>query len=142
MHVVLNQIRSVHQISLVPFHVSLAIALNLILFDFLLEARVKLVDVDSVFFFLSRVDSDIEGWIDGHVPSQPILIVQVVERDGGDRGVRVSLLVRCVRDQRRQVLLQLGQVRSNVPLSEVSVLVIGHRRCNTCLEPTILKVKC
>ena len=105
---------SVHQVSLVGLRIGLAIADNLIHCHLLLEARVELVHVDRVFLLLRRVHRDIKGGVDGHLASEPVLIVEVVEGDGGDRGVRVALLVRSVRDKRRQVLLKLGQVRRDI----------------------------
>ena len=105
---------SVHQVSLVGLGVGLAIADNLISGHLLLEASVELVHVDSVFLLLRRVHRYIEGGVDGHLASQPVLIVQIVEWDGGYGGVRVALLVRSVGDKGGQVLLKLGKVGCDI----------------------------
>lgn len=78
------------------------------------------------------VDSDFVGGLDGHVSGKPVFLSQSVEGDGRDACIWVALLLRGVRDQLCNVLFQLCQVRRDVSLVKVGVLVVvlhgGHGR--------------
>ena len=132
---------SIHQVPLVCLSISLAIADNLIHVQLFLEAGVELIDIDRVFFLFGRVHCDVEGWVDSHVARQPVLIVQVVEGDGGHRGVWIALLVSCVGNERCQVFFKLREIICDVTLSEIRVLVVGHGSGHASLETTCLEIK-
>ena len=110
-----------------------------------MEPLVKDIDIDGAFFFLllvdGSVDSDLVGRFDSHVASVPVLLGQLSEGDGGHARVRVSLLVRGVRDQLCDILFKLSKVVGDVALVEARVLVIVHNCRHSWGELGPLEVK-
>ena len=131
----------VHGLSI--FWVWLAVTLNQILLNFILEPLVKNGDIGGVLFLLcvSRVNSYVESGVDGHLGRLEVFAVKSVERNGRDRGIRITILVSRVGNETCYVFFKLGQIRSNITLSKYGMLVVRHCCGDSRIEVGLLEVK-
>ena len=125
--------------------VALANDLNLVLLDLVQEPLIKHLRVDCLLFvslaFRCRGNLDVVDWVDLHILRQPVLVVEHLEGDVARARVWVAVLQGCVRDELRNVLLELAQVLRDVALRETRVLIVGLLLGDARIEVGLLEVK-
>ena len=124
--------------------VTLAHWLDLVLRDLVDESLVQYLSIDRFFFLgftLPLNDVDVPNGLDLHVLGKPVLVVEHLEGHVARAGVRVAILQGRVRDELRDVLLELTKVLRDVALREASMLVVGLLLGDSRVEVGLLEVE-